>query len=288
MQRYIDKFIRYLQIEKEASAHTIRNYTTDLEALAEFLKDTKIEDVDYLILRKFLAHLRSVNLNRASIARRFSAVRSFFRFLVREGYIKKNAASGLSTPKRDKKLPAFMEEGEMGRLLGAPAEDLPGLRDRAILETLYSSGMRVSELVNMDVDNIDFISETVKLYGKGKKERLVPIGSVALRAIKRYRDKLPAKISSKNPLFLNKRGARLSDRSVRRIVNKYILMTSEKENISPHTLRHSFATHLLNRGADLRAVQELLGHASLSTTQIYTHVTTERLKEVYDKVHPRA
>ncbi|UCH12549.1 MAG: tyrosine recombinase XerC [Candidatus Omnitrophota bacterium] len=288
MKRYIDKFIRYLQIERESSVHTIRNYTIDLLVFAEFLKDKKIEEVDYLTLRKFLAYLRSINLSKSSIARKLSALRSFFKFLAREGYIKTNPISGLSTPKKEKKLPVFMEEEEVAKLLEAPGDDLTGARDSAVLEALYSSGMRVSELTGINVDNVDFVAEAVKLYGKGKKERLIPIGKKAIGAIRRYRNKLPDKFSSKEALFLNKRGGRLSDLSVRRIVNKYIQTVTKKENISPHTLRHSFATHLLNRGADLRAVQELLGHANLSTTQIYTHITTERLKEVYDKAHPRA
>lgn len=288
MKRYIEKFIRYLQIEKEVSSHTIRNYNIDLTSFAEFLGEKKIEDVDHLILRKFLAHLRSKNLDKSSIARRISCLRSFFKFLMREGYIKANPITGLSTPKREKKLPTFLQEDEIAKLLEVPGDDLMGARDKAILETLYSSGMRVSELTAINNDNIDFIAEVIKLYGKGKKERLVPIGSKALQAIRRYHSKLPPKLSSKKVLFLNRSGKRLSSRSVRRIVNKYIMKVSKKENVSPHTFRHSFATHLLNRGADLRAVQELLGHANLSTTQIYTHVTTERLKDVYDKVHPRA
>lgn len=288
MKRYIDKFTRYLQIEKEASAHTVRNYTIDLRSFAEFLGEGHIETVDYLILRKYLAYLRTLNLNKASIARRIACLRSFFKFLLREGYIKKNPISGLLTPKRDKKLPTFLNESEVVKLVESPAEDLAGLRDKAILETLYSAGMRVSELTGMDVADVDFVAEVVKLRGKGKKERLAPLGSKAISAIRKYRDKLPANFSSKKAVFLNNRGGRFTDRSVRRVVNKYILMISKREKISPHTLRHSFATHLLNRGADLRAVQELLGHANLSTTQIYTHVTTERLKAVYDKVHPRA
>lgn len=288
MKRYIDKFIRYLQIEKEMSGHTIRNYNIDLASFAEFLGEEKIEDVGHLTLRKFLAHLRSKNLDKSSIARRISCLRSFFKFLMREGYIKANPITGLSTPKREKKLPTFLQEDEVAKLLEVPGDDLMGARDKAILETLYSSGMRVSELTAINNDNIDFIAEVIKLYGKGKKERLVPIGSKALQAIRRYHSKLPPKLSAKKVLFLNRSGKRLSGRSVRRIVSKYIMKVSKKENISPHTFRHSFATHLLNRGADLRAVQELLGHANLSTTQIYTHVTTERLKDVYDKVHPRA
>jgi len=288
MKRYVDKFIRYLQIEKEASVHTIRNYSADLKEFSSFLADKKIEDVDYLSLRKFLAYLRSINLNKSSIARKLSALRSFFKFLERENYIKSNPITGLSTPKKDKKLPAFLDEREVIRLLDIPADNLSGKRDKAILEVLYSSGIRVSELVGMNTEAIDFVSEVIKIYGKGKKERITPIGSKAVLAIRQYRDMLPAKFKSNKAVFLNRNGGRLTDRSVRRIVNKYILLACKKENISPHTLRHSFATHLLNRGADLRSVQELLGHANLSTTQIYTHVTTERLKAVYDKVHPRA
>ena len=270
------------------SGHTIRSYNIDLTSFAEFLGERKIDDVDHLTLRKFLAHLRSKNLDKSSVARRISCLRSFFKFLMREGYIKANPITGLSTPKREKKLPTFLQEDEVAKLLEAPGDDLMGARDKAILETLYSSGMRVSELTAINNDNIDFIAEVIKLYGKGKKERLAPIGSKALQAIRRYHSKLPPKLSSKKVLFLNRSGKRLSGRSVRRIVSKYIMKVRKKENISPHTFRHSFATHLLNRGADLRAVQELLGHANLSTTQIYTHVTTERLKDVYDKVHPRA
>ncbi|MBN1404886.1 MAG: tyrosine recombinase XerC [Candidatus Omnitrophica bacterium] len=288
MERYTEKFIRYLQIEKEASVHTLRNYSIDLKEFIEFLKDTKVEQVDYLLIRKFLAHLKVANFNKSSVARKISCLRSFFKFLMRENYIKTNPISGIFTPKKDMKLPGFLEEQEVAKLLDAPGEDLAGLRDKAILETLYSTGMRVSELTGTDMGAIDYIGEVIKVYGKGKKERLAPIGRHAVCAIRKYRDKLPAKFASREALFLNKRGTRLTDRSVRRTINKYILLASRKENISPHTLRHSFATHLLNRGADLRSVQELLGHANLSTTQIYTHVTTERLKEVYDKVHPRA
>ncbi len=288
MQRYIDKFTRYLQIEKEMSPHTVRNYAIDLKGFAEFLGDKKTEEIDYLALRKFLADLRNKNLDKSSIARKVSTLRSFFKFLVREGYIKTNPAVGLSAPKKDKKLPSFLEEGEVARLLEIRGEDETSLRDKAILETLYSTGMRVSELTALSSNIIDFVGEVIKVFGKGKKERLVPIGRHAIDAIRKYRNKLPQKFAAKDAIFLNRRGGRLTDRSIRRIVNKYILMTSKKENISPHTLRHSFATHLLNRGADLRSVQELLGHANLSTTQIYTHITTDRLKEVYDRVHPRA
>jgi len=192
----------------------------------------------------------------------------------------------MSSPKLDKPLPNFLSEEEVSRLVEAPSlEEISGLRDRAILETLYSTGMRVSELVGLEVRDVDFLSNMVKVLGKGKKERLLPIGEPALRILRRYLEK---RQSSSPVVFLNKNGTRLTGRGIRNILNKYIHRVSAKEHISPHTLRHSFATHLLNRGADLRSVQELLGHASLSTTQIYTHLTTDRLKAVYDKAHPHA
>lgn len=289
MQRYIDKFIRYLEIEKGSSRHTIINYKADLRVFTTFSGEKDIGAIDHLFIRQFLAYLRQKNLSRASIARGLSCLRSFFKFLVREGCLKSNPLSGIATPKKEKRLPLFMEEGEVTKLLESPSNDLLGLRDKAILETLYSTGMRVSELVNMAIDSCDFIGGVVKVYGKGKKERFVPIGEEAIKAIRRYlnalRNKRP---SDKKAVFLNSRGGRLTDRSVRRVVDRYIRKTSLNEKISPHTLRHSFATHLLNRGADLRSIQELLGHANLSTTQIYTHVTTEKLKDTYLKTHPRA
>lgn len=290
MDRYTDKFIRYLEIEKEASSHTIINYQADLKTFFQFLGAGKrIEDVDYLFIRRFLAYLREKRLSRASIARNLSCLRSFFKFLVREGLLKSNPLSGVATPKGEKKLPVFIQEGDISKLLDGPCKDTAGLRDRAILETLYSTGMRVSELVGMDAKNCDFIGGVVKVYGKGKKERFTPIGEKAIEAIKEYM-KASQKIRSSDikAIFLNNKGKRLTDRSIRRIVERYIQKVSLKGRISPHTLRHSFATHLLNRGADLRSVQELLGHASLSTTQIYTHVSTERMKDAYQKAHPRA
>ncbi len=290
MIRYIDKFIAYLKIEKNASAHTIINYSVDLKDFGKFLGDAPLEDVSYLVLRRYLAHMRGLNYSKRTVARKLATLRSFFRFLYREGYLKTNPASSIATPKFEKKLPLFLDAGEAVKLVEAPSDkDLSGLRDRAILETLYSTGIRVSELVGLNVNNIDFIGGVVKVSGKGKKERLAPIGDKALRAIRNYLTKRGLrKLADKKAVFLNKNGARLTDRSVRRVVGKYIKMVSLKEGISPHTLRHSFATHLLNRGADLRSVQELLGHMNLSTTQIYTHVTTKRLKEVYEKAHPRA
>jgi len=289
MERYIEKFIRYLEIEKEASPHTLKNYKKDLNVFAEFIGDKKIEAIDYMLIRQFLANLKSKELSRASIGRNLSCLRSFFRFMIREDLIENNPISGISTPKKEKKLPVFMQEGDIAKLMDATSGDSQGPRDRAILETLYSTGMRVSELVGMDIDKCDFIGGVIKVYGKGKKERFAPIGEKAIKAIQEYLES-SSTLRSKNlkAIFLNKRGSRLTDRSIRRIVDKYITKTSVKEKISPHTLRHSFATHLLDRGADLRSVQELLGHASLSTTQIYTHVTTERMKDAYQKAHPRA
>lgn len=291
IDRYIDKFLIYLKIEKNMSPHTVINYSVDLKELAIFLGESaNIEEVDYLTLRKFLAVLKQKGLSRRTIARRISAVRSFFKFLYREGYIKYNPVAPLATPKVEKTLPLFLSEDEVSKLLDAPdCSDIRGLRDKAILETIYSSGLRCSELVGLNIEDIDFIGGTIKVMGKGRKERILPIGDKAIRAIRAYLDKRRLDLKTdRKALFLNKSKRRISTVGVRKILDKYIRLTSLREDISPHTLRHSFATHLLNRGADLRSVQELLGHLSLSTTQIYTHLTTERLKSVYDKVHPRA
>jgi integrase/recombinase XerC len=289
MQRYVDKFIRYLEIEREVSPYTSLNYRVDFKRFAQFLGKKRLEDVDYLFIRYFLADLRHKNLSRASIARILSSLRSFFKFLVREKLVKTNPLSGIATPKKEKKLPVFMQEAEVSKLIEAPAGDILGLRDKAILETLYSTGMRVSELVNMDIDKCDFVGGVIKVFGKGKKERLTPIGGKASHAIDDYmKASRPIRSREKKAIFLNKNGKRITDRSVRRVIDRYVKKVSLQNKISPHTLRHSFATHLLNRGADLRSVQELLGHASLSTTQIYTHISTERMKEAYQKAHPRA
>jgi tyrosine recombinase XerC len=290
LDRFVLKFINYLEIEKNASGHTVTNYKIDLKDFAESIKNKPIEQLTHIDVRLFLAKMKEKNFSRRSIARKMACLRSFFKFLYREGYIKSNPGAGFSTLKIEKKLPLFLDVNEVVKLLESPdpSEDV-GLRDRAILETLYSTGIRVSELTGMDRDDIDFISGVLKVRGKGKKERLVPIGDKALRAIRAYFERAGiSDINEKKPVFLNKGKRRVSDRAVRRIVDKYIRKTSLNVNISPHSLRHSFATHMLDRGADLRSVQELLGHANLSTTQIYTHVTTDRLKAIYDKVHPRA
>jgi integrase/recombinase XerC len=290
MQRHIDKFINYLKIEKNVSPHTIINYMVDLKAFSLFLKETDISSIDHLVLRRFLAELRGKNYSKRTIARKLASLRSFFRFLYREGHIKSNPATAISSPKLDKKLPKFLDVAKITKLILSPDVKTPsGLRDRAILETLYSCGIRVSELVGLDIDDIDFISGVIKVLGKGRKERMVPIGDMALDSIRKYTEnKVYSRAKGRSAVFLNERGGRLTDRSVRRVIDKYIRACSIEEKISPHSLRHSFATHLLDKGADLRSVQELLGHMNLSTTQIYTHVTMERLKNVYDKAHPRA
>ncbi|MFH1339259.1 MAG: tyrosine recombinase XerC [Candidatus Omnitrophota bacterium] len=297
MKRYIEKFLRYLEIEKNYSSHTLLNYGADLEDFDNFLnsgkdqrsgekREASLESVDYLCLRKYLASLKDRDLKSRTVARKLSCLRSFFKFLCRDGYLANNPALSLMSFKLDKHLPSFLTEEEMFKLLDSlRGDDERSLRDQAILETFYSTGMRISELVGLNVDDVDFIGGVVKARGKGKRERLLPAGEYALRAIKAYLDKRNKQSAS---LFLNKNGSRLTTRGVRGIVHKYIRLASLKRGLSPHSFRHSFATHLLNRGADLRSVQELLGHVNLSTTQIYTHLTTERLKSVYDKAHPHA
>lgn len=290
IERYVEKFINYLKVEKNSSDHTIKNYGIDLKVFSDFLGDKDISSVDHLALRRFLADMRAKNYSKRTVARHLASLRTFFKFLFREGLIKTNPATAVITPKLDKKLPNILDADKIDRLMQAPPDKTTaGLRDRALFETLYSTGARVSELVGLDSDDVDFISGVVKLFGKGKKERIVPIGEPALKAIRQYmKSREGRNVKDRNAIFLNKAGGRLTDRSVRRILDKHISAASIEMKVSPHSLRHSFATHLLDRGADLRSVQELLGHMNLSTTQIYTHVSTERLKAVYDKAHPRA
>lgn len=294
MERYIDKFINYLKIERDVSFHTLRSYSSDLSMFSEFFQSKGVKEIKYFDLRKYLAHLKTSDYSKNTIARKISALRSWFKFLQQDGYIDENPAGSLSTPRIDKKLPKFLSEEEMKSLLEISPETLLDYRDKAILEVLYSTGMRVTELISLDIDDVDFIGGIIKVKGKGSKERLVPIGDKALISIRKYlearsEENIPAnRRGRKSVLFLNKNKKRISARSVRRIINKHILRTSRKRNISPHSLRHSFATHMLNRGANLRVVQELLGHKSLSTTQIYTHISTSKLKSEYDKRHPRA
>ncbi len=286
MDKFIQKYLTHLEIEKNYSPHTILNYRLDLAEFSKFFGDGAVEGIEYSTLRRFLAEMREKNLKPRSVARKLSSLRSFFKYLQREKVIKNNPAALLLTPKLDKPLPHFLSEAEAQQIIEAPKSDkISDTRDRAIFEALYSTGIRVSELVGLDSDDVDFIGNIIRVMGKGKKERMVPIGDKALDAIKAYMDKRPQQAKA---VFLNKSGTRLSDRSVRNIINKYILREAMRQHVTPHMFRHSFATHLLNRGADLRAVQELLGHANLSTTQIYTHLTTDKLKSVYDKAHPRA
>ena len=291
-------FIAKLEHEKGFSEHTLRAYHKDLLQFDNFLKAEKrssLESVNHLLLRRFLAVLRSKNYSKTTIARKLASIRSFFKFLIREGELVANPFEMLRTPKQDKKLPHFLSITEVDVLLKTPdSSTVMGLRDMAIMETLYSTGIRVSELVGLDEGSIDFIAGMIKVQGKGKKERLVPIGSPAIKAINEYIDsksmskKQDEKSASRSePLFLNKYGGRLTARSVARSLDKYLKVSGINLLTSPHTFRHSFATHLLDKGADLRSVQEMLGHSSLSTTQVYTHITTERLKNVYDKAHPR-
>ena len=291
-------FIAKLEHEKGFSEHTLRAYHKDLLQFDIFLKAEKrssLESVNHLLLRRFLAVLRSKNYSKTTIARKLASIRSFFKFLIREGELVANPFEMLRTPKQDKKLPHFLSITEVDVLLKTPdSSTVMGLRDMAIMETLYSTGIRVSELVGLDEGSIDFIAGMIKVQGKGKKERLVPIGSPAIKAINEYIDsksmskkKEEKSVSRSEPLFLNKYGGRLTARSVARSLDKYLKVSGINLLTSPHTFRHSFATHLLDKGADLRSVQEMLGHSSLSTTQVYTHITTERLKNVYDKAHPR-
>lgn len=298
--KYLDEFLVYLKIERNSSHHTQRAYKADLYLTDEFIKKitnkkTELGDskVNTSIIRQYLGYLQKENYSRKSIARKLAALRTYFKFLCKKGYFKTNPAKSIFTPKLAQKLPTFLYQKEILELLQAPDDStVLGLRDRAILEMLYSTGIRVSELVGVNLKDIDYPNEIVNVLGKGDKERFVPIGSYALAAIEKYLDKrwqlLKKDQFEEEALFLNCKGGRLTSRGVRFIVNKYIHRMSISKHVSPHTLRHTFATHLLDAGADLRVVQELLGHASLSTTQIYTHLTKERLKSVYDKAHPRA
>jgi integrase/recombinase XerC len=298
MRKSIGRFLQYLRVERGASPHTLKSYREDLMALAEYLagEDGSIPEPGGITigeLRGFVAALHEAGYAKASIARRMASVRSFFRFGQREGWIKINPAKPLRNPRKSQKLPHFLSTDEVGKLLAAPQGDEPQeVRDRAILETLYSAGMRVSELVGLNDGDLDFSAGIVRIRGKGKRERLSPIGSHSVRALRAWlavRQLSPrAPQGREAPVFVNRFGTRLTTRSVARMLEKYLRETGLDQRTSPHTLRHSFATHLLDRGADIRSVQELLGHKSLVTTQIYTHVSTSNLKAAYEKAHPRA
>ncbi|MDA8233855.1 MAG: tyrosine recombinase XerC [Clostridia bacterium] len=303
MYQYLDDFQVYLQVEKNASPRTLESYQRDLFQLVDFLtEELAVEDkqvdprmINHLLVRRYLAAMQEKGLARTSIARKLAAFRSFFKYLCREGIIEESPLRSVATPKLEKKLPRFLYQDDMLALLNAPDVTTSlGLRDRAMLETFYASGIRISELVNLDLGQVDLGVGYLRVLGKGHKERVVPIGSYALEAIQRYLDKGRPLLAGKEPagfnapLFINREGKRLTARGIRYLVDKYVHKASINQHISPHTLRHTFATHLLDAGADLRSVQELLGHVKMSTTQIYTHVTRERLKNVYQNSHPRA
>ncbi len=298
MRPQIGQFLQYLSVERGASPHTLKGYREDLHALAEYLADGDGHtpapgSITTNELRGFLSALHEAGYAKTSISRRLASVRSFIRFGQREGWAKSNPAKALRNPRKSRKLPHFLTTDEVGKLLDAPKGNTsPAIRDRAILETLYSAGLRVSELVGLNDGDLDFAAGIVRIRGKGKKERLAPIGSYAARALKSWQEKRilspREKTGREAPVFTNKFGTRLTTRSVARMLEKHIKENGLDARTSPHTLRHSFATHLLDRGADIRSVQELLGHKSLVTTQIYTHVSTANLRAAYEKAHPRA
>jgi len=303
MNQSIDRYIRYLRDERNASPHTLRNYESDVHQFRDFLKyslkteEVDVAKIDALQIREYLASLFKDRKQKSSIARKLAAIRAFLKFLVRDGVIPKNPAEFVSTPKLAKKLPRIMTEEETNNLLDRIAEAVPASepmlkRDRAILELLYASGLRVSELAGLDLRSVNFGDKLVLVRGKGRKERIVPFGRKASDALEAY---LPVRErilmdnrTSGHALFLNARGRRLTTRSVDRLLKKYVKLYGPNVRVSPHGLRHAFASHLLAEGADLRAIQEMLGHASLSTTQKYTQVSIQQLIEVYDKAHPKA
>jgi integrase/recombinase XerC len=290
VDRSVEKFLDFLSQEKLFSTHTVRSYRVDLEQFFEFVNDRlggkDLKTIRREDIRDFLGYLLRYGYERRSAARKLSTVKSFFKFLAREKIVDFNPARDVKTPKLEKRLPGFLTQYQAQKALQVIGEDEVSCRNRAILEVLYGAGLRASELVNLDIESIDFTSEVMRVKGKGNKERILPLGSYAKKAVQDY---LAIRKNKENPaIFLNHQGKRLTTRSVQNIVNKQLSKVSEVTRTNPHILRHSFATHLLERGADLRAVQELLGHASLSTTQIYTHLSVERLKKIYDQAHPRS
>lgn len=296
----IGEFLNHLTYERNVSPNTITAYRDDLESFLSFLCNDyytmsrellELRRVDHLTIRAYLAHLARRKLRRSSIARHLSALRTFFKFLMREGHVDANPARAVATPKREKHLPSVMQSSEIALLMEQPDLTTPlGIRDLAWLELLYASGLRISELVGIDLDDIELRARLVKVHGKGSKQRIVPFGSKAEKALREFvairNDLVPASCEEK-ALFVNYRGARITTRSVRRLFDNYLRKASLRAGISPHTMRHSFATHLLNAGADLRGIQELLGHASLSTTQKYTHLNDWQLMAVYKKAWGR-
>lgn len=305
MQELIERFFEYLMYERNVSEHTLRNYRIDLEQFRDFVsppnkegkrRPVDIRQIDNISIREYMAHLYKEQKKKTSIARKLASLRTFFGYLSREGIVEANHAKNVASPRLDKKLPNHLTIEEVMRFMEMPdTETVLGKRDRAINELLYGAGLRVSELVGLNLVDIDFKNKTLRVRGKGRKERIVPFGNHALAALESYlsvRGELLAEApeEKRDPLavFLNYQGTRITTRSVGRMIDKYIKQCADMHHISPHSLRHSFATHLLGGGADLRAIQELLGHARLSTTQQYTHVSMERIVEVYDQSHPKA
>jgi len=312
----VQQFLDYLRLEKHFSDYTVKSYGADLIQFGQFLTgeigqtnaepplnvvfpetsqslDDKHAKAEPLQIREFLAYLYAQNYTKSTTARKLATLRSFYKFLIRKGVCTINPLATIRTPKQEKRLPKCLDLEQVQKLLDAPGDaDLLSARDKAMLEVLYSSGIRVSELVELKLEDIDLVEGVLRVTGKGRKDRLTPIGSQAINAVRKYLEMRQADPKLGNDgssrVFLNKHGEALSTRSVRRKLDKYLVQAGLDPGISPHTLRHSFATHLLNNGADLRSVQELLGHQSLSTTQIYTHLTTSRVKEAYDNAHPRA
>jgi integrase/recombinase XerC len=303
MDTALADYLRHLALEKNASAHTVKSYREDLTQAAEFFRgkigqDAGVDRLTPRTVRAFAGWLHDRGYASSTIARRLAAVRSWCKFLCRQGTLTVNPADGLRGPRLDKKLPHFLGEEALAQLVCAPTGDSPlGLRDQAILETLYSAGLRVSELTGLNLGDLDLEGGTALVRGKGRRERLALLGEPAAAALKKWlsvrdsvgqSDDAPTAPGKRDAVFLNKRGGRLTTRSVGRLLAKYLALTGLDLRASPHSLRHSFATHLLDNGADIRAVQELLGHRSLTTTQVYTHVNTQRMQESYQKAHPRA
>ena len=306
MEQLLTQFLEHLRYERNVSEHTLRNYQSDLEQFVDHLapanpKNGKrnfpnLADIDHITIREWLATLHTAQKKKSSIARKLAALRTFFQFLVREGLVEQNPAKLVATPRLEKKLPKHLSIEDAIKFIETPDTDTGlGKRDRAMLELMYATGVRVAELTKINIGHIDFRNRLIRVTGKRRKERIVPFGEPALDALKGYLDVRDgflnnAPISEREPeaLFLNYQGTRITTRSVGRMVDKYIRVCAGNHDISPHALRHSFATHLLDSGADLRDIQELLGHARLSSTQIYTHVSMEKLIQVYDKAHPKA
>lgn len=297
MEEHAEAFLESLR-RKSSSVHTVSSYGIDLRHFSDFLKAKKmpLESVDHLVIRDFLNHLYTDRkLGKSSVSRKLACLKTFFKYLLREGVLRSSPAELIASPRLPKRLPSYLGEDEAASIVALPQGDgLSALRDRAILELLYASGLRVSELVGLNDDHLDMDQQTVRVLGKGKKERIVLFGSFAAQSILEYTNaKHRLKVGGVDdhggvPVFVSVRGKRLSSRDVQRLVARLRLGLKTTRRVTPHTLRHSFATHLLERGADLRAIQELLGHESLSTTQKYTHVSIQHLKKEYDKAHPKA